>query len=87
MIDSRKWNFYLVINYNCMKFDNYYLDLKKVDKLKCKHERERIHRYYMDMMHSFNEGRSSIGLSIFNTLDQSGYLKELRSEKIDKILS
>jgi hypothetical protein len=70
-----------------MKIENYYLDLEKVNSLSTKEEKEQIHRYYMDMMHSFTEGRNSIGMSIFNTLNQSGYLKEIRSEKIDKVLS
>lgn len=70
-----------------MKFDNYYLDLKKVNSLKSKIKREQISRYYMDMMHSFSEGRNSIGMSIFNTLYTAEYLKEIRSEKIDKIIN
>ena len=70
-----------------MKFDNYYLDLKKVSKIDTEEERKQIHRYYTDMMIFFSEGWDSIAISIFNTLNQSGYLKELRSEKIDKILS
>ncbi len=70
-----------------MKFDNYYLDLKKVSKIDSEEERRQIHRYYTDMMLYSNDGRDSIAISIFNTLNQSGYLKELRSEKIDKILS
>lgn len=70
-----------------MKFDNYYLDLDKVNTLSSKEEKEQIHRYYMDMMHSFTDGRDSVGMSLFNTLNQGGYLKEVRSEKIDKVLS
>jgi hypothetical protein len=70
-----------------MKFDNYYLDLEKVNTIQDKEEKEQIHRYYMDMMHCFSDNRNSMGMSLFNTLSQSGYLKEVRSEKIDKILS
>lgn len=72
-----------------MKFDNYYLDLEKVNTIVDKEEKEQIHRYYMEMMHCFTDGgsRVSIGSSLFNTLNQAGYLKEVRSEKIDKILS
>lgn len=72
-----------------MKIDNYYLDLEKVNSLSSKEEKEQIHKYYMEMMHCFCDGasRMSVGVSIFNTLNQSGYLKEVRSEKIDKILS
>lgn len=69
-----------------MKYDNYYLDLDKVNILSSKREKEQIHRYYMDMMHCFIDKRNEMGLSIFNTLNQAGYLKEIRSEKIEKIL-
>jgi hypothetical protein len=70
-----------------MKFDNYYLDLEKVSGIPSEEERKQIHQYYMDMMHFFSDNRNSMGMSLFNTLNQSGYLKEIRSEKIDKILS
>ena len=70
-----------------MKFDNYYLDLEKVSKIASEEERKQIHRYYMDMLMFFSENRNSMGMSLFNTLNQSGYLKEVRDEKIDKILS
>ena len=70
-----------------MKFDNYYLDLDKVSKISSEEERKQIHRYYTDMLHYFTDKRDSMGLSIFNTLSESGYLKEIRSKKIDQILS
>lgn len=72
-----------------MRFENYYLDLEKVSKIQDKEEKDQIHRYYSEMMHCFCDGSSrvSIGTSIFHTLNQSGYLKEIISEKIDKILS
>ncbi len=70
-----------------MKFDNYYLDLEKLNSLSSKEEKEQIHRYYMDMMHCFTDSRASMGKSIFNTLYQSGYLKEIREEKIDQIIN
>lgn len=72
-----------------MKIDNYYLDLEKIDSLSDKEQKEQIHRYYMEMMHCFCDGgaRTSVGTSLFNTLSQAGYLKEIRSEKIDSILS
>jgi hypothetical protein len=70
-----------------MKFDNYYLDLEKVNSLSTKEEKEQIHRYYMEMMHCFHDQRNSMAMSLFNTLNQSGYIKEVRDEKIDKILS
>jgi hypothetical protein len=70
-----------------MKFENYYLDLEKVNSIQEKEEKEQIHRYYMDMMHCFIEKRDSMGMSLFNTLYVSGYLKEIRNEKINQILS
>lgn len=70
-----------------MNIDTYYLDLEKVSKLQTTEERDRIHTYYMDMMNCFSENRKSIGISIFYTLYQAGFLKEIRDEKLDKILS
>jgi hypothetical protein len=69
-----------------MNFEDYYLDLEKVNSIKDKDEKEQIHRYYMDMMHCFVDNRKSMGVSIFYTLYKSEYLKEIRSEKIDQIL-
>lgn len=70
-----------------MKFENYYLDLEKINNLSTNQEKEQMHRYYMDMVHSFSDGRDLVGKSLFNTLYYSGYLKEVREEKIDKVLS
>ncbi len=70
-----------------MKFDNYYLDLDKINTLTSEQEKDQIHKYYMDMMHSFLDKRPEIGKSIFHTLYQAGYLKEIRSEKIEKVLN
>lgn len=70
-----------------MNIDTYYLDLEKVSKLQTTEERDRIHSYYMDMMSCFSDNRKSIGTSIFYTLYQAGFLKEIRDEKLDKILS
>ena len=70
-----------------MDITQYYLDLKKVSKIDSEEERKQIHRYYTDMLHYFTDKRDSMGLSIFNTLSESGYLKEIRSKKIDQILS
>lgn len=70
-----------------MNIDTYYLDLEMVSKLQTTEERDRIHTYYMDMMNCFSENRKSIGTSIFYTLYQAGFLKEIRDEKLDKILS
>jgi hypothetical protein len=70
-----------------MKFDNYYLDLEKVNALSSKEEKEQIHRYYMEMIHSSEGGLKLSANSFFNTLYYGGYLKEVRVEKLDKILS
>lgn len=70
-----------------MKFENYYLDLEKVNSIGDKEERAKIHSYYMDMMYCFGDKRDSMGISLFNTLYNAGYLKEVRNEKIEKILS
>jgi hypothetical protein len=69
-----------------MKIENYYLDLEKVSQ-KSKEEQDRIHSYYMEMMHCFSDKRESMGKSIFYTLYTSEYLKEIRDEKIEKLLS
>jgi superfamily II helicase len=68
-----------------MQLKNYYLDLQKVSKLS-KRVQDRIDRYYQDMLHCNNDGRTDMAMSFFNTLSQAGYLRELRSEKISKIL-
>lgn len=70
-----------------MKLDSYYLDLEKVHNLTSKEEREQIHRYYFDMVRSFEQGQKLSSISFFNTLFHAGYLKEVRVEKIEKILS
>lgn len=69
------------------KIDNYYLDLEKVCGLKSKEEKQRIHNYYTDMLHSAHDNRDGVAKSLFHTLYNNGYLKEVREEKIDKVLS
>jgi len=70
-----------------MKIENYYLDLDKVNSLNSIEEKDRIHSYYIDMMHCFSDKRENMGKSIFYTLYQSDFLKEVRDEKIEKVLS
>ena len=70
-----------------MKVDNYYLDLKKVSEIKDKQERAQIHSYYRDMLHCNFDGRTEMAQSYMNTLLKSGYLIDIRNEKIDQILS
>jgi hypothetical protein len=70
-----------------MNYSNYYLDLEKVSKLETLDERERIHNYYSELLHSSNDKRDDMARSIFHTLYNNGYLKEVRDEKIEQILS
>ena len=70
-----------------MKYENYYLDIDKVSKLNTEDDRRQIHDYYRDMLHCFNDKRDLMAMSLFITLFNNEYLKEVRSEKIEKILS
>jgi hypothetical protein len=70
-----------------MKLDQYYLDLKKVDELTSKEQKEQVHRYYQEMLHLSHDGRDSIAKSIFLTLFKGGYLIDIREEKIDQIIN
>ena len=67
-------------------YTNYYLDLTKVFKLE-KNEQNKIHEYYREMISSCDDNRDNMSKSYFNTLYYNEYLKEIRDEKIDKILS
>lgn len=67
------------------KIENYYLDLKKLDKLE-KQEVNRIYEMYRDMLYSFQDSRLTIAESFFNTLYRSGYLVSIRDEKLEKLL-
>jgi hypothetical protein len=69
-----------------MKYENYYLDLDKISKLNTEDEKKAIHDYYRDMLLSFSDNKT-MSSSLFNTLFNNGYLKEVRIEKIEKILS
>lgn len=68
-----------------MNIENYYLNIDKLSKLE-KLERNRIHEYYRDMIYSKQDKRDDIVKSLFNTLWYSGYLKDIRDEKLEKIL-
>jgi len=63
---------------------NYYLDLDKVRNLSDNDEKSKIHEYYRDLVQDFNNNNSTV--SFFYTLYYNGFLKELREEKIEKIL-
>lgn len=68
------------------KIENYYLNLKKLEVL----EREdyiRIYEMYRDMLYNFQDSRTLIAESFFNTLYKGGYLLNMREEKIEEILN
>jgi hypothetical protein len=67
------------------KIDNYYLNLDKVNTLE-KEERIRIFDLYRDMIYSFEEKRNIVANSFFTTLFHSGYLIDVRNEKIEELL-
>ena len=69
-----------------IKIDNYYLDLIKINKLG-KEERNRIYEMYRDMIFSFEENRLKVANSFFITLYHSGYLINVRDEKIEELLN
>ena len=68
-----------------MNLKNYYLNLEKLSDLD-ENVQIRIHEYYRDMIYSKQDKRDDIAESIFNTLWHSGYLKDIREEKLDSIL-
>ena len=68
-----------------IKIDNYYLDIKKVFELE-KEEKNRIFELYRDMTFSYDEKRYNVSNSFFNTLLHSGFLVDIREQKIDSIL-
>ena len=67
------------------KIDNYYLNLDKVNTLE-KEERIRIFDIYRDMIYSFEDKRNIVANSFFTTLFHSGYLIDVRNEKIEELL-
>jgi len=70
-----------------MDYSNYYLDLGKVAELKTQSDKDKIHNYYSDMLHSAHDKREEVAKSIFNTLFNNEYLKEVRDEKLQQIFS
>ena len=59
---------------------SYYLDLSKLDNLKQK-ECENIHRMYTDMLHYMTDSREMMAMSLFNTLEMGGYIKNRQTEE------
>ena len=47
----------------------------------------RIYEMYRDMLYSFEESRLLVAESFFNTLYNSGYLSNIREQKIENILN
>lgn len=70
-----------------MDITKYYLSLDKVSELKSDEEKRIINEYYKDMLFAIEDGRNVQATSIFNTLENGGYLINIRDEKIDKVLS
>lgn len=70
-----------------MDITKYYLSLDKVSELKSDEEKKIIHEYYKEMLFAIQDGRNVQATSIFNTLENGGYLINIRDEKIDKVLS
>jgi hypothetical protein len=68
-----------------MDLTQYYLDLDKISSLD-KENANKIHEYYRDMIYTYEDGRKSISISLFNTLNNNGYLKNIRDEKLGLIL-
>ena len=68
---------------------NYYLDIDKINSMyiEQKEERSRIHEYYRDMVYAYSDGRKDVFENFFNTLLNAGFLKNIRDEKLDQILS
>lgn len=68
---------------------NYYLDIDKINSMykEQKEERSRIHEYYRDMVYAYSDDRKDVFENFFNTLLNAGFLKNIRDEKLDQILS
>jgi len=64
-----------------IKIEDYYLDLDKVNGLE-KHNSDRIHGYYIDLL--MPSSSPEMKMSIFNTLNSSGYLLNINTETRDK---
>jgi hypothetical protein len=69
-----------------MDLTQYYLDFEKVSALQDREFANKIHDYYRDMIYCNEDGRKTISISLFNTLNNNGYLKSIRDEKIGLIL-
>jgi hypothetical protein len=71
-----------------MELKNYCLDLDKVNKISEKDNRDKINDYYQTMLSAnYHDKNDELALNYFNTLNQAGYLIDMREQKIDKVLS
>lgn len=69
-----------------MDLKQYYLDFEKIKSLSLE-ESNKVHEYYREMLYSIEDDRKNITISLFNTLIENGFLKDLRNEKLDDILN
>jgi len=69
-----------------INIDNYYLNIEKINNLVKIEDRNRIYEFYRDMVYAKEENRLNVTQSFFNTLYYSGYLINLREEKLDNLL-
>jgi hypothetical protein len=71
-----------------MELKNYCLDIEKINKISEKDIREKLHEYYQQMViYKYVDKNDDLSINYFNTLNNGGYLIDLRNEKIDKVLS
>lgn len=68
-----------------MDITKYYLNFEAI-KLLDKEDKIRIHEYYRDMVYANSDGRKEVTTSLFNTLNQNGFLLNIREEKLNSIL-
>lgn len=64
----------------------YYLNVKKVNEIQCNITKEWILRLYENMITYHYENRINESNAYFNTLYYSGYLENIREEKIKGVL-
>ena len=72
-----------------MNFENWFLDLKEIEKLS-EIDKNRVHQYY-DMMFMYeHDKRMKPAMSFFRTLERAGYIKNYleitRGEKISDLV-
>jgi hypothetical protein len=68
-----------------MDITKYYLNFESF-KLLDKEDKTRIHDYYREMVYAHSDGRKEVTTSLFNTLNNNGFLQNIREEKLKGIL-